>query len=131
MNGKWTFGFIFMTFVREANAVLLFSDFNFIRNGDSCEPAGPEPIPAGTCQDPEGTYEGSSGYRIIPGNTCSKSNGAVIKDTHVEKSCRNAQPPEGDITHQVFDFDSEIVQYSYFKDSAVSNQPVGFLVMET
>ena len=43
---------------------------------------------------------GSSGYRLIPGNTCTKSNG-VEKDAKVEKECSQAQPAEGEITHQI------------------------------
>lgn len=66
------------------------SDYNFVRQGDVCVPAGPEPIPAGVCppDQPDQTYRGSSGYRLIPGNTCDKSKG-VRKDEPVEKSCSN------------------------------------------
>ncbi|KAI5121770.1 hypothetical protein M0805_009581 [Coniferiporia weirii] len=91
-------------------------DYNYIRSGDLCLPAGPEPIPAGVCRDSSGTYMGSSGYRLIPGNTCvKKAEGS--KDEPVEKSCSLAQPEEGEATHQVFEFDAEIVQYAYFKES--------------
>ena len=76
------------------------SDYNFIRNGDKCEPAGPEPIPGDVCTTSRGTYMGSSGYRLIPGNTCTKSNGKE-KDKKVEKDCLQVQPAEGEITHQI------------------------------
>ena len=51
-------------------------------------PQGPEPIPAGVCEDPSPghMYLGSSGYRLIPGNTCDQSRG-VKKDTPVSKDC--------------------------------------------
>lgn len=64
------------------------SDYNYIREGDSCVPVGPEPIPAGVCvgDTPNQTYQGSSGYRLIPGNTC-KREGGVSKDDPVTKSC--------------------------------------------
>ncbi|EJC99110.1 signal sequence binding protein [Fomitiporia mediterranea MF3/22] len=91
-------------------------DYNFIRNGDQCVPAGPEPIPAGTCNDPNGKYMGSSGYRLIPGNTCDQSRGKK-NDNPVEKDCSQAQPEEGEVTHQTFEFASEIAQYAYFKES--------------
>ena len=66
---------------------LSFSDYNYVRNGDKCVPVGPEPIPAGVCTGAPGqTYQGSSGYRLIPGNLCTKQNG-VEKDKKVEKSC--------------------------------------------
>lgn len=95
------------------------SDYNFIRQGDKCVPAGPEPIPAGVCpaDDPKQTFMGSSGFRRIPGNTCDASKGKE-KDKPVEKSCANgkpvtpvfdpsplissaAQPPEGEVVHGV------------------------------
>lgn len=62
------------------------SDYNYIRNGAACEPAGPEPIPAGVCTtgDPEQTYMGSSGWRKIPGNTCV---GGIKKDEKTLKKC--------------------------------------------
>jgi len=89
-------------------------DYNYVRNGDKCEPVGPEPIPAGVCKNPDQKYQGSSGWRKIPGNTC---DGGLTKDAKVEKSCSQAQPAQGKIIHQTFKFDSEIVQHAYFKDS--------------
>ena len=64
------------------------SDYNFIRQDDKCVPAGPEPIPAGVCaaNDPKQTFMGSSGYRLIPGDTCDREEG-LKKDEKVEKSC--------------------------------------------
>ncbi|KAH8108891.1 hypothetical protein DFH11DRAFT_1818260 [Phellopilus nigrolimitatus] len=91
-------------------------DYNFIRNGDQCLPAEPEPIPADVCRDASGTYVGSSGYRLIPGNTCNQSRG-IVKDAKVQKDCSLAHPEEGEVTHQTFEFASEIVQYAYFKES--------------
>ncbi|KAJ7355652.1 vacuolar protein sorting/targeting protein 10 [Mycena albidolilacea] len=88
-------------------------DYNFVRDGKKCVPAGPEPIPAGICKTPEHKYLGSSGYRKIPGNTCTGGS----KDEKVEKPCSNAQPEPGDIVHQTFTFPSQIVQHAYFKDS--------------
>ncbi|KAF8638219.1 hypothetical protein AX17_002368 [Amanita inopinata Kibby_2008] len=90
-------------------------DYNFIRQGNQCVPAGPERIPANVCKgDPEQTYMGSSGYRKIPGNTCK---GGIEKDKEVEKKCSQAQPEEGNVLHQTFEFSSQIVQYSYFNES--------------
>ena len=71
------------------------SDYNYVREGNRCVPVGPEPIPAGVCvgDAPNQTYQGSSGYRLIPGNTCRKDNGGVIKDAPVTKSCDQGEPP--------------------------------------
>jgi Sortilin, neurotensin receptor 3, C-terminal len=62
------------------------SDYNFVRHNDECVPVGPEPIPAGVCRNPDQVYRGSSGYRIIPGNTCDRDRG-VKKNEPVEKKC--------------------------------------------
>lgn len=66
------------------------SDYNFIRNGDKCISAGPEPVPPNVCagNDPDETYFGSSGYRLIPGNTCDKERG-LKKDEPVKRPCTN------------------------------------------
>ncbi|KAF9524397.1 Oligoxyloglucan reducing end-specific cellobiohydrolase [Crepidotus variabilis] len=89
-------------------------DYNFVRNGDHCEPIGPEPIPAGTCKSNDDTYLGSSGWRKIPGNTCE---GGSDKDNKIKKPCSAAQPAEGAIIHQQFDFHSPITQNAYFNES--------------
>jgi hypothetical protein len=62
------------------------SDFNFVRQGDECIAVGPEPVPAGVCatDDPNRVYQGSSGWRKVPGNTCV---GGVTKDEKVDKKC--------------------------------------------
>ncbi|KZT68685.1 Oligoxyloglucan reducing end-specific cellobiohydrolase [Daedalea quercina L-15889] len=93
-------------------------DYNFVRQGDQCTPVGPEPIPAGVCppDQPDRMYLGSSGYRLIPGNTCDRQTG-IKKDEPVEKSCANAQPDEGEIIHQIFEFPAPVVQFAYFKES--------------
>lgn len=93
-------------------------DYNFIKQGDKCVLAGPEPIPAGVCKanDQKQTYMGSSGYRRIPGNTCDAEKG-LKKDEPVERSCAEAQPPEGEVIHQIFEFPSPMQQYSYFRNS--------------
>lgn len=95
------------------------SDYNYVRHGSSCVPVGPEPIPAGICKTQDQTYQGSSGYRIIPGNTCDRNRG-VKKDDPIEKKCSQgdclayldvlrrlrvivstaAQPEEGNVVHQ-------------------------------
>jgi hypothetical protein len=64
------------------------SDYNFVRHGNQCVPVGPEPIPAGVCKDKHDKYMGSSGFRLIPGNTCIRESGKK-KDEKIEKSCEN------------------------------------------
>jgi hypothetical protein len=66
------------------------SDYNYVNHNGQCVPVGPEPIPAGVCKDPDQVYKGSSGYRLIPGNTCDRKKG-VKKDKPVEKKCSQGE----------------------------------------
>ncbi|KZP04862.1 Oligoxyloglucan reducing end-specific cellobiohydrolase [Athelia psychrophila] len=91
-------------------------DYNFVRHDNACIPVGPEPIEAGVCSNPEQTYMGSSGYRLIPGNTCDRARG-LQKDEKIAKKCSQAEPAEGDVIHQTFEFPAQVVQHSYFRDS--------------
>ncbi|KAM6497418.1 Vacuolar protein sorting/targeting protein 10 [Amanita muscaria] len=88
-------------------------DYNFIRQVEKCVPAGPEHIPADVCKKPDDTYMGSSGYRKIPGNSCTGG----TKDDLVPKKCSEAEPDEGSIVHQTFEFPSQVIQHSYFNES--------------
>lgn len=64
------------------------SDYNYIRSGDQCIPAGLERIPSTLCTTGKSdeTYMGSSGYRLIAGNKCDPGNGPK-KDDPVKKPC--------------------------------------------
>lgn len=64
------------------------SDYNYVRSGDKCIPAGLERVPSNTCTTgrAEETYMGSSGYRLIAGNMCEAGQGEK-KDDPVEKPC--------------------------------------------
>lgn len=89
------------------------SDYNFVRIGDKCEPAGPEPISSDVCRDPKGKYMGSSGWRLIPGNTCEKTGEPTKwKDAKVEKDCSQAQPEEGEIRHQTVSSYTQLFLFS-------------------
>jgi hypothetical protein len=78
----------------------MFSDFNFVRQDGECVAVGPESVPAGTCNRKEDTYLGSSGYRLIPGNTCDRNKG-VKKDEPVKKDCAAARPENGKASHVI------------------------------
>jgi hypothetical protein len=64
----------------------IFSDYNYVPDGNECTLAGPESIPAGQCLNEGDRFWGSSGYRKIPGNTCDSSKG-LQKDKLTEKDC--------------------------------------------
>lgn len=89
------------------------SDYNYVLDGDECVIAGPQPIPAGACQKDGDKFKGSSGYRLIPGNTCDRSRG-ISKDDPVMKDCSEGQAAPGKISHQRFDFPSRIIEHQYF-----------------
>ncbi|EEB87018.1 hypothetical protein MPER_15829 [Moniliophthora perniciosa FA553] len=103
-------------------------DFNYTPSDDQCVALGPEPIPAGICLDSNSKYMGSSGWRRIPGDTCAGGPKAD-KDKKVEKDCTQAQPAEGEIRHQTFEFPDFIEQHAYFRDSKVFPSPITFLHM--
>ena len=75
------------------------SDYNFAPDGDLCVPVGPEPIPAGSCLRESDKFKGSSGFRLIPGNTCDVRSG-IKKDAQVEKPCQAGKAEPGLISHQ-------------------------------
>lgn len=75
------------------------SDYNFAPDGDQCIPVGPEPSPAGSCVREDDKFKGSSGFRLIPGNTCDARKG-IKKDEPIMKPCRAGQEAPGMISHQ-------------------------------
>lgn len=91
-------------------------DFNFVRQEGKCVPAGPEPVPPGVCKNKDDTYLGSSGYRLIPGNTCDRDRGKKLDDK-VKKQCTDAKPEDGKVSHVIHNFDSKIDRHLYFDKS--------------
>lgn len=79
-------------------------DFEFALSDTShnCELIGKLKIPDGACKSEGEKFEGPSGYRLIPGNTCKKSNGNN-KDDKMEWDCnrgkKSAPLPPGGIRH--------------------------------
>lgn len=76
------------------------SDYNFAPDGNECVPVGPEAIPEGSCVREDDEFKGSSGFRLIPGNTCDIKRG-IKKDEPIMKPCHAAKETPGLITHQV------------------------------
>ncbi|KAJ2797985.1 vacuolar protein sorting/targeting protein PEP1, partial [Coemansia helicoidea] len=69
-------------------------DFNYAPNAaGECELAGPEVVPKGECLTPDAQYMGSSGHRLIPGDTCARARGKPMLDEPVKRPCPRAQPP--------------------------------------
>ncbi|KAH8194935.1 hypothetical protein TruAng_010900 [Truncatella angustata] len=72
-------------------------DFNFVRKDGKCEKAGPIIPPEGACKkgDPEETFKGTSGWRLIPGNDCKRRSGSQKDDTKEWKCSDAAATPGG------------------------------------
>lgn len=85
-------------------------DFNFQRDGDECKLVGTVLAPEGTCKsgDPDETFKGSSGWRLIPGNQCERKSGSQ-KDEEKEWKCSDSKippsaPGSGNVSHTVTSF---------------------------
>ncbi|KID77123.1 Vacuolar protein sorting/targeting protein 10 [Metarhizium brunneum] len=104
-------------------------DYNFQRDKDNkCVLAGPIPVPSEECKDnPDGTFKGSSGWRLIPGNTCKRKSGEQ-KDDQVERKCsegdtKPSQPPAtGEIAlkQKIFDFSHDRFEKIYLEKGDAS-----------
>lgn len=66
-------------------------DYNFIKKDDKCVPSGSLLSPKGACNDPEDTFKGSSGYRLIPGNECERDGGVEL-DKEIDRPCSDTSP---------------------------------------
>lgn len=70
-------------------------DYNFQRDPEDnavCKKAGPIARPEGSCKKEGEVFQGSSGWRLIPGNTCKRGSGKQKDDT-VERQCSDAVSP--------------------------------------
>lgn len=73
--------------------------------------------PEGACKEGHDTFQGSSGYRLIPGNTCVQRDG-VVKDEPVERKCDQTKTPPatGEINTEITTFKGEqFVEYYYLE----------------
>ncbi|KAI1863794.1 uncharacterized protein JN550_009292 [Neoarthrinium moseri] len=73
-------------------------DFNFVKKDGKCEKVGPVIPPEGACKkgDPEETFMGSSGWRLIPGDDCKRTGkDSEQKDALKEWKCKDAASAPG------------------------------------
>ncbi|KAJ1734517.1 vacuolar protein sorting/targeting protein PEP1 [Coemansia biformis] len=69
-------------------------DYNYAPNdAGGCTLAGAEVVPKGECQHPGDHYMGSSGYRLVPGDTCARRRGKNMLDEPIKRPCPRVQPP--------------------------------------
>ncbi|KAJ1945121.1 vacuolar protein sorting/targeting protein PEP1, partial [Kickxella alabastrina] len=72
-------------------------DYNYaLDQKGQCELVGREVIPRGQCLHKGDRFDASSGYRLIPGNTCVRGSRTKDLDKPVDKLCPRVQPPNGD-----------------------------------
>lgn len=108
-------------------------DYNFVREGDDCVPAGPILVPDGECKDPEGVFMGSSGYRLIPGNDC-KREGGSRKDELLERKCQDSvkPPASGKLSHKPTDLGAgKFLEYHYLERTETSRGDDETIIMRT
>jgi len=90
-------------------------DYNFVREDSECVKKGKLIDTEGSCKGKDGdaTFRGSSGWRLIPGNTC-KRTGGKQKDDLVERKCSESTTPSskphngGNPDHKPFHFDTDL-----------------------
>ena len=108
-------------------------DYNFVRDGDECVPAGTVPVPDGECKDPEGTFMGSSGYRLIPGNDCKRGKGAQ-KDEAIERPCKDSvkSPASGKIENTISRLKANrLPEFFYLERTETSSGDDETIIMRT
>ncbi|KAI9171505.1 Vacuolar protein sorting-associated protein [Paramyrothecium foliicola] len=96
-------------------------DYNFKRDPEDlekCNKVGPIVAPDDVCKKPDDTFQGSSGWRLIPGNTCNRASGKQ-KDDPVERKCSDVEtspspPASGEISHTKVSFDSKRKDFQKF-----------------
>lgn len=91
-------------------------DYNYAPDNGLCVLSAPETIPAGQCVNPTDKFLGSSGYRLIPGNTCDRASG-LKKDERKYKDCSEGNAAPGQVTHQRFQFPGLVLEHNYFGES--------------
>ncbi|KAK2759029.1 vacuolar protein sorting/targeting protein PEP1 [Arachnomyces sp. PD_36] len=100
-------------------------DYNFVRSEDrkECLPAGPLAVPDGACKNPEDTYKGPSGFRLIPGNEC--SGGEKLDKEEVERSCsdvKHKNPTSGEISAEKSFFPASKFKEYYYLERKETNK---------
>ncbi|EMR89105.1 putative vacuolar protein sorting targeting protein pep1 protein [Botrytis cinerea BcDW1] len=112
-------------------------DYNFIRSDDlkECIQKGALVVPEGQCKafGPDDTFKGSSGWRLIPGNTCKRDSGKQ-KDDLVEHKCSTsaAPPASGKGNSTEFTFKGQaFLDKQYLERTGVSTKVDETIVLQT
>jgi len=103
-------------------------DFNFVRDGDECKLEGTLSPPKDACNtdNPDETFMGTSGWRLIPGNQCKRTKGGQ-KDEKKKWKCSDAKkrPSSGsgkiDVTFHAFKGDFDLIEKHYLERGDLSS----------
>ncbi|PHH65508.1 hypothetical protein CDD81_2288 [Ophiocordyceps australis] len=105
-------------------------DYNFKRDPEDatkCIQAGPMVVPGDACsKNPEASFRGSNGWRIIPGNSCKRGQGPQ-KDDKIDRKCSEdgpskSRPSDEEVTSKKFTFESDLEDFEkiYLERSGAS-----------
>ena len=112
-------------------------DYNFLPtdNGEKCKPTGLTKAPEGQCKKDDDTYEGSSGFRLIPGDRCDrKAKDSLTLDNDIDRPCEESKkkPVSGEITNEATSFRaSQFEEYFYLERSDRSQEDDETIIMRT
>lgn len=107
-------------------------DYNYVKeDGQKCVAALTEVTEPEECQNGKATYKASSGYRLIPGNTCRRKDG-LSKDHEVELSCSDYKKPPttGQISTTISEFAGHARQYFYLERSGAASGSDETIIMQ-
>lgn len=109
-------------------------DYGFARSedGEKCEPVEPLVPERGQCEDPEGIFQGPSGFRKIPGDSCKRTKGKQLDDK-VDRSCDGSgdyDASKGKITSDITQFQTQgFSEYFYLERGESSSASDETIVM--
>ncbi|KAK1073256.1 vacuolar protein sorting/targeting protein PEP1 [Friedmanniomyces endolithicus] len=98
-------------------------NFRWDAESKKCVVGGALRVPVGKCEDGSETYMGTSGYKLIPGNTCTRRGGKEL-DEPVERDCKDTggPPATGKISSELTTFKGERFLEYYYLERADSNE---------
>ena len=105
----------------------------FTYHDGDCKLTGQMKQPDGFCKEGDEKFMGSSGYRLIPGNTCVKK-GGVAKDEPVKRPCKDLKKPiaSGEISKEITKFKGDVfAEYYYLERGATSKGDDETVIMRT
>ncbi|KAK3112199.1 vacuolar protein sorting/targeting protein PEP1 [Teratosphaeriaceae sp. CCFEE 6253] len=99
------------------------NNFDWDPESKKCVLTGAIRIPERECKGGEETFKGTSGYNLIPGNTCTRRGGLEL-DELVDRKCKESgiPPASGKITTEITKFKGERFLEYYYLERTDSNQ---------